>query len=473
MLQRKLALAVVLAASGGAQAAGDADLAAIRAQIDEMKKSYEQRIAALEQKLSQAEAKAERAENKAGEAVSQASAAGAAGTRGGGAGAFNPEISLILDGKYASTSRSPGSYRLRGFAPNGGEIAPPARGLSVGETELAISANVDHLFRGNVRFSVADEGGSSTINTEEASIETLALPAGLKLKAGRYLSGIGYLNQQHPHSWDFVDAPLAYKAFWGSRLSNDGVQVKWLAPTPFFLEFGAEVARGANFPGGERDKNGSGLGTLFAHVGDDVGLSHAWQAGLSYVRTHARDRRWDDADAFGLATANAFTGSSSTWGADFVWKWAPNGNATQQNFKLQAEYFQRRESGSLAYDDSTGSHLVGNVSDSYRSRQSGWYAQGVWQFMPRWRLGYRYDALDSGSVRLGLVDSGVLTAADFPALAKYRPQRNSLMVDWSPSEFSRVRLQFARDTSRGPGEADNQFFVQYIMSLGAHGAHAF
>ncbi len=469
MQQRKIALAAALAFAGVAQAADDNDLAAIRAQIDDMKKTYEQRIAALEQKLAQAEAKAERAEARPGEGAPAVAAARPAA----GQSAFNPEISVILDGKYASTSRRPETYRLQGFVPNGGEIGPPRRSFSLGETELAISANVDHLFRGNVRFSVADEGGESSIGTEEANVETLSLPAGLKLKAGRFLSGIGYVNQQHPHSWDFVDAPLVYKAFWGSRLSNDGLQARWVAPTPLFLEIGAEVARGGGFPGSERDKNGSGLGTLFAHVGGDVGDSHAWQAGLSYVRTHARERRWEDVDAGGLATANAFTGRSTTWGADFVWKWAPNGNAARQNFKFQAEYFQRREDGQLAYDDSAGGNRVGSASDGFRSRQSGWYAQGVWQFMPQWRLGYRHDALDSGSLGIGLVDAGVLAAADFPTLARYRPRRDSLMVDWSPSEFSRVRLQFARDDSRGPGEADNQFFLQYIMSLGAHGAHAF
>lgn len=467
-----VALTAALAAMAGpSYGAGKEELADIKAQIEQLKSAYEQRIAALESKLAQAENKADQAQNKAAQAEVTASAAQAASRPAGGASAFNPEISLILDGKYASTSLSPESYRIRGFVPNGGEIAPPKRSFSLGETELAMSANVDHLFRGDVRFSVADEGGSSTINTEEASIETLALPAGLKIKAGRFLSGIGYLNLQHPHTWDFVDAPLAYKAFWGSRLSNDGVQLKWVAPTPVFLEVGAEVARGGSYPGSERDKNGSGLGTVFAHVGDEIGLSHAWQAGVSYVSTHARDRAWDDVDALGNATSNAFTGSSKTWGADFVWKWAPNGNSTHTNFKFQTEYFQRRENGTLAYNDSGA--VVGSASGDFRSRQSGWYAQGVWQFMPQWRVGYRYDRLNAGSLNIGLLDSGTITAADLPALAHYSPQRNSVMVDWSPSEFSRIRLQYARDNSRGPGETDNQFFVQYIMSLGAHGAHKF
>ena len=57
-------------------------------------------------------------------------------------------------------------------------------------------------------------------------------------------------------------------------------------------------------------------------------------------------------------------------------------------------------------------------------------------------------------------------------LASYSPHRNTLMLDWSPTEFSRLRLQLASDKSR-LGVTDNQVFVQYIYSLGAHGAHKF
>ena len=46
------------------------------------------------------------------------------------------------------------------------------------------------------------------------------------------------------------------------------------------------------------------------------------------------------------------------------------------------------------------------------------------------------------------------------------------MVDDSWSEFSRLRLQYAHDKSM-EGVTDNQVTLQYIMSLGAHGAHRF
>ena len=39
-------------------------------------------------------------------------------------------------------------------------------------------------------------------------------------------------------------------------------------------------------------------------------------------------------------------------------------------------------------------------------------------------------------------------------------------------KFSRLRLQFARDQS-SPDATDNQLWLQYIVSLGAHGAHRY
>jgi hypothetical protein len=93
--------------------------------------------------------------------------------------------------------------------------------------------------------------------------------------------------------------------------------------------------------------------------------------------------------------------------------------------------------------------------------------------MPRWRVGYRYDQLNFDTLSNGIVNNALgPTATDFPVLASHSPTRNTLMFDWSPSEFSRLRLQFAQDKSR-LGLTDNQVFLQYIYSLGAHGAHKF
>jgi hypothetical protein len=293
------------------------------------------------------------------------------------------------------------------------------------------------------------------------------------VKGGRFFSGLGYLNEQHQHAWDFQDAPLAYKAFLGNQLRQDGVQLKWIAPTDLFIELGAELSSGDRFPGSDRNKNGVGGSALLAHLGGDIGDSYAWRTGVSYLKTSPSGRSYQDTDALGGAVTNSFTGNAKLWVADAILKWSPHGNPTYNNFKLQGEYFRFTQDGSLTYNDTVGSAVFGPVTGPFDATQSGWYTQGAWQFLPTWRIGYRYDRLNYGSVNNGIVNNGLgPRAADFPLLANYSPTRNTLMVDWSPTEFSRIRLQFASDKSR-LGLTDNQVLVQYLYSLGAHGAHKF
>ncbi len=370
---------------------------------------------------------------------------------------FNPAISVILSGTYANLSKNPETWRLKGFVPSGDEIGPGERSFSLGESEIGLSANIDPYFFGSVVLAVS---GDNEIAAEEAFIQTTALPDGWKIKAGRFFSGLGYLNEQHAHTWDFMDAPLAYQGMVGGQYAQEGVQAKWLAPTDQFIELGVEAGNGSRFPGTSRNRNGSGSAAVFAHTGGDLGNSHAWRAGASYLHTKAQDRAWTAPQDESLN--HAFTGTSKLWVLDGVWKWAPNGNATQTNLKLQGEYFRRTENGTAVYDvDSVGSAAN---ADAYRTAQSGWYVQGVYQFAPRWRAGMRFDQLSSGTI-----EAGSNTAL---VEAPSKPKRTSVMLDWSLSEFSKIRMQYSHDQSR-VDTGDRQLFVQYQMSLGAHGAHSY
>src|SRR5262245_197295 len=439
---KKIALALAAAALAlpqGAWAQTQDELRALREQVDQLEK----RVANAEQ----------------------------AASRPAGENALNPAVSLILNGIYGNLSQDPANFKINGFVPTGGDVAPPSRGLSLGESELAISANADQVFRGTGIFSISSD---NSIEVEEAYIQTLALSYGFTVKAGRFFSSVGYQNQVHAHAWDFTDMPLANKVFLGNQLADDGVQLKWVAPTELYFDVGVEVGRGRSFPAGPeggRNKNGFGSSNFFTTLGGDFGTGTAWQAGLSYLTTSPQDRTYDDLDSTGTSVTNSFTGTSKLWALSGILKWSPNFNPTERNFKLQGEYFQRREDGNLTFDTAAATP-GGTRTGGYASTQSGWYLQGVYQFIPMWRVGYRYDRLSAGTTSVGLVDSGALTAADFPVLAKYNPTRHTVMVDWSPSEFSRVRLQYAQDKSRSDA-TDNQVFLQYIVSLGAHGAHKF
>ena len=454
------ALALALCFAVDSHAATDADLNAIRDEIRQLKESYEARIRALEDRLKAAESPPSAAPAAAAPAaVAAPSVAVAPASTASGIAAFNPAISAVLQGAYINLSQDPKKYRLAGFVPSG-DIGPGPRSFSIAESELNLSASVDHLFAAGLTFSLTPD---DTVSVEEAYAIATGLPYGVTPKFGRFFSGLGYLNEQHQHVWDFYDAPLVYQAFFGGQYTQNGVQVKWVAPTDTYIELGGEVGSGTGYPGNDRNKNGIGDGVVYVHAGGDVGTSNSWRAGLSYLQTAANDRGYSIVDGNGIDTPVSFTGRSRVAVADFVWKWAPDGNARERNFKLQGEYMWRRESGDLAYDTSLNAALA--ATSSYTSRQSGFYVQGVYQFMPQWRVGARYDWLDSGSVSYG--DNG----AYFGDVG-FNPQRTSVMVDWTPSEFSRLRLQYSQ-AKLIPGVTDNQWFLQYILTLGAHGAHRY
>ena len=438
-MARAIAFAFLLPAV--VQADDRDEIAQLRAEIQQMKQNYEARIQTLEATIHQTETVADQAAKTAESASIRAS------ERPSASNAFNPDISLILSGTYANRTQD-SDYHLTGFQ-SGGEIGPGTRGFSLGESELGVYASVDPLFYGGLNLALAPD---NSVGVEEAFIQTTSLPASFTIKTGRFFSSIGYLNDQHAHTWDFVDNPLVYQAFLGNQFGDDGLQLKWLAPTDFFMELGSEYGRGRIADTEGRDKNGGSAGSLFGHVGGDVGLNNSWRAGLAYLHASPEDRQSNDLDSEDSLVTNNFVGEDKVWVGDFVWKWAPNGNVTDRSFKVQGEYLHRKEEGLLN-------------ADLYSASQSGWYLQAVYKFLRQWRTGLRYDRLDSGSVDYGINSSNLVDTS-------YDPQRVSWMVDYDPSEFSRIRLQFAQDESRQEA-TDNQLFLQYQMSLGAHGAHKY
>lgn len=368
-----VALTLFVPVAGVAQ---DTDIELLRTAIDELRVDYDARIAELERRLAVAEQNAAQAGY-----VAQAPAP----AQDSGNSAFNPAIGLVFQGALWGVD-GPGSDE---------------EGFAVGETELIINANVDDKFAAYLTAALAFEDGASELEIEEAWVETTALPAGFGARFGRLASGIGYLNAKHSHQWDFADLPLPYQAFLDGRYVDNGVQVRWLAPTDLYMEFGGEVMQG------EGDPSGLAARSLFANIGGDIGTDSSWLAGTSYL----------EPDETTELTA-----------AHFVFKWAPNGNWRQRNFIFQTEYFERK---SLGTDE-------------------GWYVQAVYQPIPRWRFGARADSL-----QVDIDDA----------------RRYSVMMDWSNSEFSRLRLQYTRDDDT-LGEF-SEWGIQYIHSIGAHGAHAF
>ena len=160
-MKRTLIASGILMMLGAPAHAAD-ELTAIRDEIRQMKATYEARIQALEARLAQTESAAQQADAKAEQtARATPTPAQPATSR---ANAYNPEIALVLSGTYNYLQRDPDTYQLTGFIPSGGEVEPGPRNFSLGESELAISANIDPHFRGNLTVALTPE------NEAEAAI---------------------------------------------------------------------------------------------------------------------------------------------------------------------------------------------------------------------------------------------------------------------------------------------------------------
>jgi len=430
----------------------ESEIDILRTELAQMRADYELRIAQLEQRLDAAEQNA--TVQQAPQVDSWQPAQGS--MMAGGDNSSNPALGVIFQGRAWSYENDPHDYLIPGF-PLGGHAGPAAEGFSLGETEINISANVDDKFTAWLTMAIAIEDGEAVIEVEEAWAETMSLPAGFSLRLGRFFSNIGYLNDIHAHNWDFADSPLPYQAFLGNHYIDDGLQFRWLAPTDMFLELGAEITRGGHYPASGAGNSGLGGFTLHALTGGDVGYSHSWQAGLSYLHAESEDREsggghGHDHDHGALL----FNGDTDLMIAEFVWKWSPNGNWRQKNFIIQAEYLWRNEDGNYTVHDSGPT--------PYDTDQQGWYLQAVYQPFPRWRFGVRYDQLSSDYPGDAFIDTPLMPAQN-------NPRRYTVMADWSNSEFSRLRLQYMLDKAGSDG--DNQLGLQYIFSIGAHGAHSF
>ena len=475
-----LSVSLMLAATpADAQSAGQPTAAELARQIQEMKREYESRIRALEGQLSNLE-KARQAEEKKTAAAPPAKKAKADN-------AFNPAIGIVLNGMLASYSSK--DSELPGFQlGHEGERAP--EGFSLGHSEITASSNVDDKFFGALTLGLhSHPDEADEIEVEEAYIQTLpgaGLPDGVRIKAGRALWTLGYLNEQHAHEDDFADRPLPYRAFLDNAYNDDGVQFSVVMPTESYTEIGGGAFRGSDMPfGGSED--GVDAWSGFVRVGDDLGRTGAWRVGAYILSGKSRNRgvahehedehgheegEEDEHDHAEYFSEGMFTGDTQIYAIDVRATIAPTGNARQSELILQGEYFWRKEDGAYTL---TEEHLevgdpvtengetvtpvethIESETERFDTTSSGWYLQAVYKFDPQWRIGLRYSELNPPD------------EADL----KYDPNSISAMVDWTNSEFGRLRFQYNRETL-AKDQRDNQFLLQYTMSLGAHAAHSF
>ncbi len=383
------------------------------------------------------------------------------------------DISAIIDGNYYHNNFSAGAAHAKGAISGFGHQHHQHHGHSHGDfsngfnlrhIELGISAAVDPYFIAWTTLAFEDGEG---VEVEEAVIQTSNLPYGLTLSAGRMMSGIGRLNRQHSHNWDFINTPLVYEKLLGPHgLIEEGLQLTWLAPTSFYLLLGTELANGenellSNNIGGDelKDHDAPRMLTAFVKFGPELGQRQDLQFGLSYLNTRHQEAHDEDSDKLEDLWMD---GRNQLYGTDFVYKYNAQREKGQGDIVLQGEYFLRKKSlkvkNSLFEQQLIGRHL--------NAWQDGYYLQATYGLIPRLRLGLRWEQV------------GITNKYDYPDGNDEKfaaSERASAMLDWSFSEFSLFRFQLGRcnyHTHEGRKKAW-ELALQLQVSIGTHKAHDF
>jgi hypothetical protein len=380
---------------------------------------------------------------------------------------FVPDISLIVDFSYVNRSLTDDTYKSvqipgfnHGFFHDGESPLNAERGFNFNYSEMYIASTVDPYIDLVGVFHLHKDG----FEIEEGYFQTRDLPYNLKLKGGKFYSEFGRLNKQHHHVWNFADAPLIYRAVFGEEnLNETGIQLSWLVPTPFFLLTGFEVFQGDNENNFNRngfkvnnnikisDTKKPNLFTFFIKPSFDIGNTSIL-TGVSYAQGKTRINHLEDDDP------HALSGDTKIYGFELT---ARHTLDSYRYLLLQSEYIYRKFDGTkFGYDN-------GDLqTQRLEKKQAGFYVEGIYKFAQRWRAGLRYDLINKNDV---FVNGRNRNLPD--NMYKY-----SAMIDFLPSEFSRIRLQYNYDKSLFIGndrKPNHEIILQFNLAIGAHGAHGF
>jgi len=375
---------------------------------------------------------------------------------GGGKSYLNISFDAVLVGA-ASTAHDLASIEV-------GDHDPQKRGFNARNIELALDGAVDPYFEGfaNIVFKL-DSQNQTSVEVEEAFAQTTSMPLGLQVKAGQFFAPFGRINPTHPHTWDFVDAPLVHGRLLGADgLRGAGTQVAWVLPTPFYAQLMLAVQNGeggtaASFRNTGEDGTLFGRQTIDRQLNGISDFAFIPRLEMSFDLSPTRTLLVGMSGAFGPNDTGA-NARTEIYDVDAFFKWKPTHSEGGWPYvKWQTEAMLRRADAGLG------------LNDSFATRETltdwGVYSQVVWGFRKGWSAGIRGDYLH-------MQDSPITSEAD--RQSRWRVSGN---VTWYPSEFSKLRLQYNHDFLEASNflqaREEDSLFLQFEFALGAHGAHKF
>jgi hypothetical protein len=414
-----------VATPAAAPSASPEEIAALRQQIEALRREYEGRLQALEQRLEQlAGAAAPAAPTTPAPVpappvppVPEAPAVPAPAAAPG-------EAPVAAAPSQTSNYFNPSVSVIGNFLAAGGQnrVSPPPN-AELRESEVSLQAIVDPYARADFFFSI----GEHSIDVEEGFITFTSLPQQLLAKVGRMRVTFGSINPLHLHVLPWPDEPLAVVNLLGGEDGwiGTGASLARLLPLPgdTFSELTAQVFRGESpnlFAAPTRGALAyNGHYRVFRDLTEALNLN----LGLSY--------------AYG-PNGTTFRAKTRLQGIDVTLRYKPLVTGLYHSLVVRGEVMRsdRQQPGG-------------------DQRALGWFAAADYQLARRWFVGGRIEAADR--------------AAD----ARHTDTGRALILTFWPSEFSQLRAELRRRHYSLEEQAATEVLFQLQFAIGAHGAHPF
>jgi hypothetical protein len=401
-------------------------------------------------------------------------------------------IDVSFDGLFAAGASTATDDQLQIL--QSGDHDPRKRGFTAQNVELSFMGAVDPYFNAeaHIVYLIDPITGDSRVELEEAFFTTQKLPYGLQLKGGQFVTEFGIINSQHPHQWDWQDAPIINTRLFGpDGMRGPGFRLGWLTPLPWYSEvyFGMQNANGE---------------TMSSFLANREFFEERPVGGRPFVDRKVKSLRdlaylgrwinsWDLSNevtmklGFSAAYGPNATGSNGqTWiyGSDLKLKWRPVNNFRGWPFLLLQSEVMGRNYRADSFLSPGPDVIFGTGDDITLPRETlkdwGFYSQLLWGFRNNWATGLRFEYV-SGSGNSVNVD--FLTGTVDILSRNQDPFRNnryriSPLLVWQPTEFSRFRLQYNFDHNQvRPLGFDHRnyhsFWLGAEIMLGAHAAHKY
>ena len=417
-MKKTIPMSLLLATSLFADAQVDA--------LTEQLKKQEQHTLELEKKLNMLEVKEKELENANMPQLANKSASFSQN-------AYLPDMAFILNMSALSRNVKNSDYEgyaIPGFVASGDAETPfnANNGLNFNYAEVALGSTVDPYFDAFAIFHISPD----ELEIEEAFVKTRALPYGFQVKAGKFKSAFGRINEKHQHVWQFDSQPIIYESLFGpDAISDAGIQAQWVAPTDIYIMAGAEAFAGTNDMsfGATGENKSLYVGYLKSSI--DIGDDLSMLGGVSIAHGSNVDTgTMAPTDVYGVdLTLREQLGSYSS----LIW---------------QSEFLQRNKD------------IVATTDE-----QAGLYTELIYQYNNNYSFGARYDAITKNDTDL---------ATDYSGIDTDNLDRYTAKIDYHPFPMSRLRLQYTYDRTKviaGERKDVNEVLLSLNIAAGAHGAH--